>query len=133
MTDPLHAHHEAASRWFQQARTGGWATCPLTENGLVRILSSPGYPGLTLRPVDTIGLLELLVQNHADSHTFWSDSISLSDRLLFRPERIMGHRQLTDVYLLGLCQHYGGTLVTFDASITLNAIVAPHSELLRHL
>jgi uncharacterized protein len=133
MTDPLHANHEAASRWFAQASPHGWATCALTENGLVRILTSPAYPGLSLRPVDTIGLLETLLRNHAASHTFWPDSVSLSDRTLFRPEKVAGHRQINDVYLLGLCQRHAGTLVTFDATIPVDAIVSPHGALVRQL
>lgn len=133
MTDPAHSNHEAASEWFAHASTAGWATCPLTENGFVRILASPAYPGVRLRPVDTIALLEVLLRNHAAHHCFWSDSISLSVRTLFRPERVAGHRQITDVYLLGLCQRNGGTLVTFDTSISTEAIVAPDPELLRQL
>jgi hypothetical protein len=86
-----------------------------------------------LRPRDTIALLETLLQNHLGSHVFWPDSISLADRALFRPGSINGHRQITDVYLLGLCQFNGGTLVTFDTAISVSAIVKPHPNLLLQL
>jgi len=92
LIDPAHQHHEAASQWFASASGRGWATCPLTENGFVRILSNPSYPGVRLTPADTIGLLETLQQNHAAAHHFWPDGVSLRDRMLFRPEAIAGHR-----------------------------------------
>jgi toxin-antitoxin system PIN domain toxin len=133
LVDPMHAHHETASQWFADASGRGWATCPLTENGFIRILSSPAYPGVRLSPADTIALLETTVQNHAATHHFWPDSISLCDRTLFRPERIIGHRQITDVYLLGLCQRNDGTFVTLDTAVTDAAIVSPHSELIRRM
>jgi len=133
MTDPMHLHHEAASQWFAGASRQGWATCPLTENGFVRILASPAYPGGRWRPADTIALLAMLLQNHAATHRFWPDSVSLSDRSLFRTEAIAGHRQITDVYLLGLCQQNDGTLVTFDTSIADTAIVSPHPDLICRL
>jgi predicted nucleic acid-binding protein len=46
--DPSHVHHDAAHGWFSNSRSKGWATCPLTENAVVRILSSPSYPSGTL-------------------------------------------------------------------------------------
>src|SRR5205807_5982473 len=110
LIDPVHVHHEAASQWFVDASGRGWATCPLTENGFVRILSNPSYPGIRLSPADATAMLEMFVQNHAETHHFWPDSISLRDHTLFRPEAIVGHRQVTDVYLVGLCQRNGGTL-----------------------
>ena len=78
-------------------------------------------------------MLETLLANHAATHHFWPESVSLCDRTLFRPEAIAGHRQITDVYLLGLCQQNGGTLVTLDTGITDAAIVSPHAELIRRL
>jgi toxin-antitoxin system PIN domain toxin len=133
LTDPVHAHHEVASQWFAAFSGLGWATCPLTENGFVRILSNPAYPGVRVSPADAIFLLETLLQNHAAMHHFWPDSVSLRDRTLFRPEAIAGHRQINDVYLLGRCQQNGGTLVTLDAAITDAAIVSPHADLIRRL
>jgi uncharacterized protein len=133
LMDPVHVHHEAASQWFADASGRGWATCPLTENGFIRILSNPSYPGVRLTSADAIVLLETLLHNHAATHHFWPDSVSLCDRMLFRPDAIAGPRQITDVYLLGLCQQNGGTLVTLDTSITDTAILSPHAELIRRL
>ena len=92
LTDPAHSHHEVASQWFADASRRGWATCPLTENGFVRILSNPSYPGVRLSPADATALLETSVQNHAATHHFWPDSVSLRDRTLFRPQVIAGPR-----------------------------------------
>lgn len=133
LIDPVHLHHEAASQWYADASLRGWSTCPLTENGFVRILSNPSYPGVHMTPADAIALLETLMQNHAATHHFWPDNASLRDRTLFRPDAVAGHRQITDVYLLGLCQQNGGTLVTLDAGITVTAIISPHVDLIRRL
>ena len=99
MTDPMHLHHEVAGQWFARASHQGWATCPLTENGFVRILASLAYPGGRWHPPDTIALLETLLRNYATTHHFWPDNVSLSDRSLFRPEAIVGHRQIADIHL----------------------------------
>jgi toxin-antitoxin system PIN domain toxin len=133
LTDPVHVHHQAASQWFAQASQQGWATCPLTENGFVRILASPAYPGISLNPEETIALLETILRNHAATHHFWPDSVSLADRTLFRPKAIRGHRQITDVYLLGLCQRNRGTLVTLDTGVAPDALLAPHPDLIHRL
>jgi hypothetical protein len=79
----------------------------LTENGFVRIACNPGYSSVNLRPADVIKILEQLKNNFADTHHFWADSISLTDKTIFRPEFIAGHKQITDIYLLGLCQLNG--------------------------
>src|SRR6266567_2569271 len=84
LADPVHLHHEPASQWFAVASQHGWATCPMTQNGFVRILSNPSYPGVRLSPADAIALLETLRQTHAATHHFWPDSVSLCDRTLFR-------------------------------------------------
>lgn len=118
--DPVHAHHEAAHKWFNPNRESGWATCPLTENGLVRIISNPSYPGRRTTIQDAIQRLTRF--RESGNHTFWSDSKSLCDPLLIRPAHLVGHGQLTDVYLLALAVTHGGQLATFDRSIPLAAV-----------
>jgi toxin-antitoxin system PIN domain toxin len=131
LLDPMHPHHETASRWY--AGSSMWATCPLTENGFVRVLSSPSYPGIRLRPEDALTLLETTIANPVVAHRFWPDAATLRDRSLFTHSAIMGPKQLTDIYLLGLCQQEGGTLITLDAGISTSAIVSPQPDLLRIL
>ncbi|MBZ5727355.1 MAG: VapC toxin family PIN domain ribonuclease [Acidobacteriia bacterium] len=118
--DPGHLNHEQSHRWFGRHRKRGWATCPITINGCVRILSSPGYPGVTATPAEVASRLRVLCA--AADHHFWSDSVSLLDEALFRAQAFAGHRQVTDIYLLGLAVRNGGRLATFDRSIPLKAI-----------
>ena len=119
--DPDHVHHELAHDWFADHRTGGWATCALTENGFVRVLAHPGYGAAVSRPVE---LLRRLRQFCASGHhTFWAEAVSLRDETLFNPALIAGHRQISDIYLLGLARKMGGRLATFDRSISLGAVV----------
>lgn len=124
--DGLHVHHRRAHDWFAQHRDLGWATCPLTENGLVRILTNPTYPGRGTTLEDAIDRLERFVSS--GDHAFWPDSVSMRDRHLFRPFHIGGHRQITDVYLLALAVHHGGRLATFDRSIPLRAVAGAAPE-----
>ncbi len=119
--DPDHVHHEAAHDWFADHESEGWATCPLTQNGFVRILANPRYPAEPWRPVD---LLDHLRQFCAHKrHVLWTDSISLTDTRYFNIAVIRGHRQISDIYLLGLAKKMGGYLATFDAGIPLSAVV----------
>jgi toxin-antitoxin system PIN domain toxin len=133
LLDPMHPHHDTANDWFAGAALQGWATCPLTENGFIRILYSPSYPGMQLRVEEAMSLLEIMIASHAATHHFWPDSISLRDSALFLPAAIAGPKQITDVYLLGLCQQNGGTFVTLDTKVTPAAIVSPRSDLLNCL
>lgn len=113
LSDPMHVHHEAAHRWFSVAGSVGWATCPLTENGFVRISSHPRYPN---RPGDGVVILQILSQLcQRAGHCFWSEDISL--RSMLPPGTTITHAQVTDIYLLGLAIHKGGKLATFDQNI----------------
>jgi len=128
--DVAHPHSEAALKWLHEGGKNAWATCPLTENGFVRIYTQTIFQQQANGVFESFFLLDETKQTYQSTHHFWNDSISLSDTGIFTPSKIVGHKQITDVYLLGLCQKNGGTLVTFDTRITTNAIVSPHSELL---
>ena len=127
--DPDHVHHDLAHDWFDAQRNLGWATCPLTENGLVRVLSSPRFREAGLAVADIAGRLRAL--KTTGRHTFWPDDVTLTDDRLFRPLRMRGHRQITDVYLAGLAQAKGGHLATLDRSIPVGAIVDASPDLLQ--
>ena len=116
--DPDHVHHDAAHEWFASNRAGGWATCPLTENGLVRILSNTAYSGAYETTEAIRGRLDAFC--HSGNHAFWPDSVSLRDPR-FQLGR-MTFQQVTDVYLLGLAADRGGRLATFDRSIPLHSV-----------
>ena len=117
--DPDHVSHEPAMAWFARHAKGGWASCPLTQNGCVGIMASPSYPNT--RPV------QMLVMRLAEAcaehiHEFWPDEPSLLDSTVFDATRIHGPRQITDVYLLGLAVRHDGRFVTFDGRIPLEAV-----------
>jgi hypothetical protein len=118
--DPDHVHHEAAHDWYAEDGRAGWATCPLTEAGFMRVLSSPGYAGTVTRPVDLAERLRRFCAS--GGHVLWPADISPLDGSLFDLSRMAGHRQLTDVYLLGLAHKRRGRLVTFDRTIPLRAV-----------
>jgi toxin-antitoxin system PIN domain toxin len=132
LVDPAHVSHEVAHDWFARHRTRPWATCPITENGFVRILSNPVYHSVSASPVEVVNLLRSFTDGH-DTHRFWADTVSLADPTIFRPEFIGGHKQITDVYLLGLCKHHDGVLATLDSRLSAEAIVGPTSDLVVHL
>lgn len=118
--DPDHVHHEIAHDWFADHHAAGWATCPITENGFVRVVSNPAY-GSGVRSAAVIAGLRKFCD--ASGHAFWADGVSLVDEALFNPAMISGHRQLTDIYLMGLAHRMGGCLATFDKTIPIKAVV----------
>jgi toxin-antitoxin system PIN domain toxin len=119
LLDVDHSLHAPAMAWFVEHARQGWASCPITQNGCLRIMSHPAYPNAP--PVRTI-LDRLTVATATDLHEFWADDVSLLDDRLFDPARILGPRQITDLYLLALAVRHGGRLVTFDAAISLHAV-----------
>ncbi len=124
--DPDHVHHELAHDWFADARSAGWATCPVTENGFVRVLSNPAYGLTDRRPVVLMGALrKFCASGH---HEFWPAAASLADERLFAPQFLAGHRQVTDIYLLGLATSRQGCLATFDRTIPVAAVLGASAE-----
>jgi toxin-antitoxin system PIN domain toxin len=127
LLDPAHVNHDAAHQWYAAHSGKTWATCPITENGVIRILSSLRYPNLDWMPSDVIRHLRRFLRPELN-HVFWPDGVSLTDGTLFQQGRIRGHKQITDIYLLGLAVHRGGTLVTFDRSIPLESVQGAGEE-----
>ena len=123
-----HIHHELAHDWLADHRAYGWATCPLTENGFIRVACHQPSADGVVRPTEAIGHLKRF---QADAHHHaWTDAVSLTDASLFAPEFARGPRQLTDVYLLGLARKMGGRLATFDRAIPLEAVRGASPDLL---
>ena len=120
LTDPMHRHHESAHRWFGRNRIVGWATCPHTINGCVRIMSNPVYSLIHQSPSAVATLLR--ATSDTKDHQFWPDSVSLLDDTLFHVAKLRGHQKITDAYLLGLAVWNHGRLVTFDRSIPVDAV-----------
>ena len=117
--DADHTSHAAALRWFSEHGKHGWASCPITQNGCIRIMSQPAYPNSL--PVHTIAeRLREAVSN--PRHEFWPDDCTLLDLARIDTRRIHGPRQLTDVYLLSLAVAHGGRFVTFHEAVSLAAV-----------
>ena len=125
LLDPGHVHHDRAHIWWEQNRTSGWASCPLTQNGFVRVMSQSGYPNSVATP-EAIRILGMATRQQ--EHAFWPDDSSITDSDRFRSERILGPRQVTDLYLLSLAVQRDGRLATFDRTIPLSAVVGAKSK-----
>ncbi len=116
LLDRDHVDHERARSWLEAEIAGGWASCPITENGFVRIISQPRYPN-PITPSEAITLLAGATE--AAHHQFWGCDLSLLDPAIVDQSRLHGPRQVTDAYLLALAVAHGGRFVTFDQSISL--------------
>ena len=108
-----HVFHQKVRAWMARREREGWATCPITQAGLVRTISNPGFSQNAPRPDEAIHwLAESLRQD--PNHHFWADDLPLSAACAESLPRLSGFRKLTDAYLLGLAIHKKGRLLTLD-------------------
>jgi len=123
--DRDHVHHTRAGEWLEAHIEPGWASCPLTQNGCLRIMSQPGYSS-----PQPLALLVQMLQTSTTTafHELWSDDISILDKAQFRHSHIHSPRQLTDLYLLALAVKNKGCLVSFDQRIPLSAVQGARPE-----
>ena len=120
LIDPAHIGHDAAHRWFDADGKAAWATCPLTENGVIRIVGHPKYPNT---PGSTATVAAIVKQLRAlPGHVFWPDDISLVGAGNVDPEQVLTSAQVTDTYLLALAAAHGGKLATFDRRLSVKAV-----------
>ncbi len=112
---PSHIHHQAAQSWFSRHAVNGWATCPLTQCAFVRISANRNIIPEAVTPQEALSLLRKIVG--LKTHTFWEDDIAILDQHI-PASFLVGHRQITDAYLLGLAIHHGGQLVTLDGGVS---------------
>ena len=121
LIDPAHVLHERAHGWFAAKGHKAWATCPMTENGVLRIVGHPRYPNC---PGPPAVVAELLVSfRKLPGHGFWADDLSLLDRERVNAARILDSAHVTDIYLLALADAHKGQLATFDRSIPTESVV----------
>ena len=125
LLDGGHLHHRLSREWLAGHLDAGWASCPLTQNGCIRILSQPAYPNSV--PVARVAERLAEAAQHL-AHAFWPDSISLlqADRVMWG--RLLSSRQVTDAYLLALAVERGGRLVTLDRGVPLAAVTGAQSK-----
>jgi uncharacterized protein len=128
LCDPSHSMHGAALGWLSRL-TDGVATCPIVENGAVRILSQPKY--VSGSPISTTdAVLAVREIRNVTGYEFWADDLSLLDANLFDAHALMGPAQITDSYLLALAVKRDAVLVTLDTRLMLSAVAGAS---IRHL
>ncbi len=123
--DESHTQHATARRWIAEEIATGWASCALTENGFVRVVSQPRYPA-DVSPSMAIGLLRAATST--PHHERWPCDVSLLDAAAIDATRVHGPKQVTDLYLLALAVRHGGRLVTFDGRIPRSAVAGATAE-----
>ena len=125
LLDAAHIHHQRASQWLEQSLHHGWASCPLTQNGCLRIMAQPAYP----QALPLAAVAQRLGQAAATpAHLFIADDYSLLDADSLHWPQLLGHRQVTDAYLLGLAVRHGCRFVSFDAQVNLAAVPGAKAE-----
>lgn len=127
LIDPLHPHHMRAHDWFQSHAQNAWATCPITENGVIRIVGHPRYPNTPGRPSIVAAMVGKL--RSLPGHVFWPDAVSLLDVAHVDASRLLVPAQLTDTYLLALAASKKGFLATFDRQLIADAVVGGKAAL----
>lgn len=119
LLDTEHVHHARSYDWLDDNADGGWASCPITENGFVRVISQPRY----LHPVSASVAIDALAAAERDGdHEHWACDVSLTDPSIVDRSRLHGPLQITDAYLLALAVAHGGRFATFDRSVALTAV-----------
>jgi toxin-antitoxin system PIN domain toxin len=125
LLDAGHVHHPLALAWLKREIHHGWASCPITQNGCIRIMSQPAYPGA----LKTAAVAERLTEAiNGPDHAFWPDDVNLLGNKILDWTRVLGHRQVTDAYLLALAVRHGGRFVTFHRRIAVHAVRNAHSK-----
>lgn len=120
LIDPGHVAHEAAHAWFASSGREDWATCPVTENGVMRIVGHPRYTNTPGSPAEVVRIIIRL--RDLPGHRFWPDDLSLVGSDLVDPSRILTSAQVTDTYLLALAKSNDGKLATFDRRLSPAAV-----------
>lgn len=120
LIDPGHVAHDDAHAWFAATGHASWATCPITENGVLRILGNPKYPNSPGSPAVVAGIIGKL--RGLPDHCFWAGDFSLVGNEAVDPGRILTSAQVTDTYLLALAKARGGELATFDRRLSVDAV-----------
>jgi len=128
LIDPSHVGHDTAHRWFAETGAAAWATCPLTENGVVRIVGHPKYPSSAGSPASVAPIVVCLRTLPGD--VFWNDDLSLVDSDLVDVDQILTPSQVTDSYLLALAVKNSGQLATFERRLSTRAVRSGRAGLL---
>jgi uncharacterized protein len=109
---PQHIHHAQAHAWFGKTGHQAWATCPVTQLGFIRISSNSKIIPAAVSPREAIAMLDKI--SSLAGHEFWPDDVAPVAASTFASLALVGHRQVTDAYVLALAQHHKAALATFD-------------------
>jgi len=120
LIDPTHVGHDAAHSWFEAEGHQDWATCPITQAGVIRIVGHPRYPNTPGSPAETAEIMRRLCA--LDGHKFWPDQVNLFGDDVIDASEIRTSAQVTDSYLLALAASRHGKLATFDRKLTPKAV-----------
>jgi toxin-antitoxin system PIN domain toxin len=121
LIDPTHVQHDRAHDWFAEEGHKAWATCPLTENGVLRIVGSARYPNSPGTPAAVAEILSVLC--NLDGHRFWADDVSLLDSRHIDSARLLDSAQVTDTHLLALARAHDAQLATFDRHLVTDGVI----------
>jgi toxin-antitoxin system PIN domain toxin len=110
---PNHVHPAQSRAWFAEFGMSGWATCPITEAGFVRVYSNRRVIADARSVGETVDVLKAL--RAIGRHHFCSDDMSPVDSPGVNFETLSGYRQVTDAKLASLAGRHGGRFVMFDA------------------
>ncbi len=113
LCDSEHIHHQRSQDWFLSLQRDAWSTCPITENGFIRIVGQSAYMNFDGGTEDARAVLRVLIDT--PGHQFWADDLSLADENTF--PTLSASKYLTDQYLLALSIHHGAQLATLDERI----------------
>jgi hypothetical protein len=127
LIDPTHVQHDRAHDWFARMGRRAWATCPLTENGVLRIVGNSRYPSSPGNPAIVAELMTVFLA--LGGREFWPDDVSLFDAAHVDTTRLLNSAQITDSYLLTLAKAHGGKLATFDRRMVAGAVVGGASAI----
>lgn len=125
--DPGHEYHDRARLWLDARASADIATCPLTENGFVRIYGHPSYPAGPGSPVAALEQLRMI--RARPNHRFLADTLSIDDPFSFHSLDGIGPRQLTDLYLLALAARHRMSFATFDTTIPADFVIGGSATL----
>jgi toxin-antitoxin system PIN domain toxin len=112
---PSHTHHSIVRSWFREHARTAWATCPITQAAFIRISSNPAIIADAVRPEQALEKLKDLTGR--SGHYFWPDDVSMAETSFSFPSLLIGHRQVTDAYLLALALENNGCLATLDRGL----------------
>lgn len=110
-----HVHHAAAQRWMSLRRRERWASCAATQLGFLRLAAMAQIGGPDASPARALQLLETMAAD--PRHDYWPDAPPPLDLQTIRSAALVGHRQFTDAWLLGLAVARGGVVATLDRGL----------------